>query len=95
MHVANHGGEALEFLPRTRRWSKRAPDSGDGLELTVILMDWEMPVMDGIACSKRIRELERDGSMEGRLLIVGTTANAREAQIKVAMDAGMVGFEDH
>lgn len=45
--------------------------------------------MDGIACSKRIRELERDGSMEGRLLIVGTTANAREAQIKVAMDAGM------
>lgn len=95
VHVANHGGEALEFLPRTRRWSKRAPDSGDGLELTVILMDWEMPVMDGIACSKRIRELERDGSMEGRLLILGTTANAREAQIKVAMDAGMVGFEDH
>ena len=97
VHVANHGGEAIDFLPRTRLWSnKRSPDPHEDdaglLELTVILMDWEMPVMDGIACSKRIRELEREGSMTGRLLIVGTTANARDAQIKAAMDAGMVRF---
>ena len=48
-----------------------------------------MPIMDGLTCSKQIRRLEKEGSMKGRILIVGTTANAREAQIRIAMEAGM------
>ena len=46
--------------------------------------------MDGVACSKRIRQLEKGGQIKERLTIVGTTANAREAQIMVALEAGMV-----
>ena len=42
--VANHGGEALEYL-RTTNYC--IPD-GSGKPLALILMDWEMPVMDGL-----------------------------------------------
>lgn len=56
----------------------------------MILMDWEMPVMDGITCVKRIRELQADGSISAHIPIIGTTANARATQIDKAIAAGMV-----
>ena len=90
VNIANHGGEAIDFLHRSQYWANRRLDD-PGISLNVILMDWEMPVMDGITCSKKIREFEKEGKLSEGLLIVGTTANAREAQINVALDAGMVG----
>lgn len=45
--------------------------------------------MDGIACTKKIRELELAGDITKHLLIVGATANARPEQVEVAMSAGM------
>ena len=90
VHVANHGGEAIEFLPRTQLWNAGTRHGASDVKLNMILMDWEMPVMDGIACSKHIRDLESQGLIDGRVRIVGVTANAREAQIQTAIDAGMV-----
>lgn len=48
-----------------------------------------MPIMDGIVCTKQIRELEATGNITKHLLIVGATANARPEQVEIAMSAGM------
>ena len=84
VHLANHGGEALEKL----RQSTYCADGG-ALQLGVVLMDQEMPVMDGLTCTRRIRELEREGAIRCHVPIIAVTANARQGQIQTALDAGM------
>jgi signal transduction histidine kinase/CheY-like chemotaxis protein len=86
--VANHGEEALEQIKKTK-WTR---GSGSSKDISVVLLDWEMPVMDGLLCAKRIRELQKDGELGiiGHLPIIGVTANARQAQLQEAIDAGMV-----
>lgn len=86
-HVANHGGEALDKLRESTFWSVPAQDA---IQVDVVLMDQEMPVMDGLTCTKKIRELERDGKLSRHVPIIAVTANARSEQIKTAMEAGMV-----
>lgn len=88
VHLANHGGEALEKLQQSTYWAEGGP-SGK-LELGVVLMDQEMPVMDGLTCTKKIRELERDGKLTGHVPIIAVTANARAEQVRTALEAGMV-----
>ncbi|KAH9220231.1 hypothetical protein DL95DRAFT_44108 [Leptodontidium sp. 2 PMI_412] len=86
VHVANHGGEALDIIKETRHFRGR---EADGIHLSVILMDLEMPVMDGLTCVRKIREMEADGLIHGRLPIIAVTANARGEQIALARDSGM------
>lgn len=43
--VANHGGEALDVLKDSRFW---CGNESEGDDISVILMDLEMPVMDGM-----------------------------------------------
>ena len=62
----------------------------DARPLDVILMDLEMPVMDGLTCATRIRALQRAGAVVGHVPIVAVTANARAEQINTALEAGMV-----
>ena len=85
-HVANHGGEALERLKESWFWSDRKPNP---LALDVILMDQEMPVMDGLTCTKKIRQLEEEGRFERHVPVIAVTANARVEQIQTAKEAGM------
>ena len=40
VHVANHGGEALERLKASQYWHDSRPDA---LQISVVLMDKEMP----------------------------------------------------
>ncbi|GAB7364698.1 hypothetical protein MBLNU230_g5499t1 [Neophaeotheca triangularis] len=87
VHLANHGGEALEKLRQSTYWTD--PDGSKELELGVVLMDQEMPVMDGLTCTRRIRELEKEGRLTGHIPIIAVTANARAEQIQTALDAGM------
>jgi PAS domain S-box-containing protein len=84
VHVANHGGEALEKLRQSTYCTE-----GGTLELGVVLMDQEMPVMDGLTCTKMIRQLEREGKIRGHVPIIAVTANARNEQIQTALDVGM------
>ncbi|KAF6234915.1 hypothetical protein HO173_006845 [Letharia columbiana] len=86
VHVANHGGECLERLKESTFWKG---NERDGLEINVILMDQEMPVMDGLTCTKEIRKLEEKGDVVGHVPIIAVTANARSEQIDAAMDVGM------
>lgn len=85
--LANHGGEALDFLKRSTFWSGQEKD---GVELAVILMDLEMPVMDGLTCARTIRDFEADGTIVKHVPIIAVTANARLEQIETAISAGMV-----
>ncbi|OCK83195.1 hypothetical protein K432DRAFT_280182, partial [Lepidopterella palustris CBS 459.81] len=90
--VANHGGEAIEFLRKTKYWNDvtgALSEEGRGQELSVILMDWEMPIMDGLAAVKKIREYQNDGTLRGHIPVIAITASARTQQISMAMDAGM------
>jgi CheY-like chemotaxis protein len=87
VHLSNHGGEALDYLRTTNFW---AANKGQGDDLTVILLDWEMPEIDGIRCSREIRKWEREGLLTKHLHIILCSANGRDEQIRIAKDAGVV-----
>ena len=75
--IANNGAEALERL---------AESSYDA-----VLMDCQMPVMDGFTATRRIRDTERATGRAKRLPIIALTANVmsedRENCIAAGMDA--------
>lgn len=52
-------------------------------------MDIEMPVMGGLECTQKIREAERDCHLERHLPIIAVSANAREGQVRHAMECGV------
>lgn len=86
VHVANHGGEALDKIHESQYWRENGPDAVD---LGVLLMDQEMPVMDGLQCTRRIREWEEGGLLRKHIPIIAVTANARSEQIAALLAAGM------
>lgn len=86
VNLANHGEEALEFLKRTKFW--KGNDGGKNLD--IVLMDLEMPVMDGLTCARRIRDLQLEGSLVKHVPLIAVTANARMEQIDISIAAGMV-----
>jgi CheY-like chemotaxis protein len=75
---------------RSENETKENGNSGE--RLNVILMDLEMPVMDGITCVKRIRELQIEGKIKRHVPVIAVTANARKDQILKSLDAGMVSY---
>lgn len=78
--------EALENLRRANVWKEAA---GAGHKLDVILMDLEMPVMDGLTASKEIRSLEENGQLTRHIEIIAITANVRKGQVDGALAAGI------
>lgn len=57
--------------------------------LSLILMDVEMPVQDGLTCTRQIRQLEQQGKiLGGHIPIIAVSANARLEQILEAKAAG-------
>ncbi|KAF2430369.1 hypothetical protein EJ08DRAFT_612368, partial [Tothia fuscella] len=86
VEVANHGAEALSYIETTDYW---AALTNSPKKLSVVLLDWEMPVMDGLTCVRKIRELQQKGAINRWVPVVGTTANARTEQIAIALKAGM------
>ncbi|THY87032.1 hypothetical protein D6C93_07692 [Aureobasidium pullulans] len=84
VHIANHGLEALSFLSTSAFSSSTSPTP-----LDVVLMDQEMPVMDGITCVREIRTRQAAHEFTGHIPVIAVTANARSEQITVMMQAGM------
>ncbi|MFP8966280.1 PAS domain S-box protein [Pokkaliibacter sp. CJK22405] len=55
----------------------------------LILMDWRMPVMDGLTATRTIREQETEGA---RTTIIALTANSSVEDRQVCIEAGMDDF---
>ncbi len=75
--IAENGKEALDAV------TKRPYD--------LILMDCQMPVMDGFEATRKIRALEASTDRQ-RTPILALTAAARSEEYQSAMDAGMDDF---
>ncbi len=58
-------------------------------EYDFILMDVQMPVMDGITATKKIRELEKEKKNKKKVIIVAVTANAMKEDREKCLTSGM------
>ena len=79
--TANTGGEAVSAV-------KQEP-------FDIVLMDFHMPVMNGLAATRSIREWENDAERlkdsrnPARIPILAITASAMPAEREACLDAGM------
>jgi CheY-like chemotaxis protein len=80
--VANDGIEALAFLEKTHF-------RGGEKNLSVILMDLEMPNMDGLTCVREIRRMEAEKEIIKHVPVIAVTANVRDEQVAAARRSGM------
>ncbi len=73
--VAANGVEAIQALL--------------SLPYDVVLMDCQMPELDGFQATRRIRELEKTGELQTHIPIIGLTANAMQEDRERCAKAGM------
>jgi PAS domain S-box-containing protein len=79
--IAGSGQEALESFERRQL---------EGNQFDLILMDVQMPGLDGLQATARIREAERPTGL--RVPIVAMTAQAAEADRLRCLESGMDGY---
>lgn len=73
--VANNGEEAFKMQMKNH--------------YKLILMDIQMPVLDGIGAAKKIRDWELANPTEKRTLIIAITANAMKKDVELYLRSGM------
>ncbi|KAG9198126.1 hypothetical protein G6514_010452 [Epicoccum nigrum] len=81
--TADNGLFALVEIKKTTYYKS------DGIPLSIVLMDWEMPEMNGLECAREIRRMQVDGEIQGHVPIIAVTANVRGEQIATARESGM------
>ncbi len=79
-------GASCEIVENGRLALERFENAGEG-EFDAILMDVQMPVMNGYDATRAIRELERKDAKE--IPIIAMTANAFAEDEREALNAGM------
>lgn len=74
-HVVENGREAVEAVTRNHNLYQ------------LVLMDWQMPIMDGLEATQHIRQTEAHWG--GHIPIIGMTANAIKGDRERCLAAGM------
>jgi CheY-like chemotaxis protein len=77
VQLASNGSEALQAIQKEH--------------FDLVLMDCQMPEMDGYAATRALRALEAQGMM-WHIPVVALTANATQADRQLCLDAGMDSF---
>jgi CheY-like chemotaxis protein len=87
---------ACRLIERSGHIAETATDGREAvrqvgsLSFDLVLMDIQMPVMDGLEATRSIRALEASG--QKRQLIVAMTANAMQGDRELCITAGMDGY---
>ena len=98
--VDDHEVNRIVAAALVRTWGFDAVTACDGIEAleqcerlhpAVVLMDLDMPGMDGITATRRLRELERAGVL-APCSIVAATADTTEEARRACAAAGMDGY---
>lgn len=84
--LLNIEGVSCEIVENGKIAAERFADSEEG-KFDAILMDVQMPVMNGYEATREIRALKRDDAVQ--IPIIAMTANAFAEDVKEALNAGM------
>jgi CheY-like chemotaxis protein len=76
--VAENGQEAIDL------WKNKSFD--------LILMDVQMPIMDGLTATRLIREQEKQAGMGDHIPIIAMTARAMKGDREKCLKSGMDGY---
>ncbi|MEZ7892080.1 MAG: CHASE4 domain-containing protein [Candidatus Wallbacteria bacterium] len=91
LDIAENGMKGIEFFQNSLK---------TGIEYALIFMDMQMPIMDGVTATLKIRELEsefNDNAMgepliNPRIPIIAMTANVTKNDFEKCIEAGMDDF---
>ena len=76
--VASNGEEAIHLFAEN--------------EYDVVLMDVQMPKMDGYEATRQIKALEEKRNPARKTPIIAMTAHATKDEMQMCLDSGMVAF---
>lgn len=88
INLADNRGHTIHWVEN----GKKALDeiTQNHAQYDLILMDVQMPIMDGIEAAKAIREFEKDKDLH--IPIIALTASVTVEEQKITKEAGMDGF---
>jgi CheY-like chemotaxis protein len=81
--------EKLGCLVSLAEDGAQALDAAGRLEFDLVLMDWQMPGMDGLETTRRLKQL---WSPDRQVPVVALTASAMEGDRAACLDAGMSDY---
>ncbi|KAF7793572.1 hypothetical protein EIP86_004686 [Pleurotus ostreatoroseus] len=91
-HLGKRLLEKLGYEVDTANNGQEAVDKALQKSFHFCFMDCQMPVLDGFAATAKIRELENNGTIHGRLPIIALTANVSTESEEKCRTAGMDHF---